>query len=68
MIKDKKDSENVVVDHLSKLVNEEVTQEEQEIQDEIPNESLLHMHKRSWFADMANYKVGGIIPSDFIWN
>jgi len=68
VIKDKKDSENVVVDHLSKLVNEEVTQEEQEIQDEIPNESLLHMHKRSWFADMANYKVGGIIPSDFIWN
>ena len=65
VIKDKKDSENVVVDHLSKLVNEEVTQEEQEIRDEFPNESLIHVHERSWFADMANYKAGGFIPSDF---
>ena len=64
MIKDKKGSKNVVVGHLSRLVNEEVTQEEQEIRDEFPNESLLHVYERPWFVYMANYKAGGIIPSD----
>ena len=68
MIKDKKGSKNVVADHLSRLVNEEVTQEEREIRDEFPNESLLYVHERSWFADMANYKAVGIIPIDFNWN
>jgi len=33
VIKDKKGSENVVVDHLSRLVNEEVTLKEAEIKD-----------------------------------
>ena len=68
VIKDKKGLENVVADHLSRLVNEEVTQEEQEIRDEFPDEFLQHVHERSWFADMANYKAEGIIPSDFNWN
>ena len=49
-------------------VDEEVTQEEQEIRDEFPDESVLHVHERSWFVDMANYKARGVIPSDFNWN
>ena len=68
VIKDKKGSENVMADHLSRLVNEEVTQEEQDIRDEFPDESVLHVHERPWFADMAGYMAGGIIPSDFNWN
>jgi len=68
VIKDKKGFENVVADHLSRLVNEEVTQDEQEIRDEFPNESLLHVKERPWFADMANYKAAGIIPNNFNWN
>ena len=35
VIKDKKGSENVVADHLSRVVNEEVTLKEAEIKDEI---------------------------------
>ena len=67
-IKDKKRYENLVVDHLSRLVNEEVTQEGQEIWDEFPNESLLFASERPWFADIANYKVVGIILNYLNWN
>jgi len=38
VIKDKKGSKNQVADHLSRLVNEEVTLEEVEIRDEFPDE------------------------------
>jgi len=41
VIRDKKGSENVVADHLSRLVNEEVTLKETEIKDEFPDESLF---------------------------
>jgi len=41
VIKDKKGSENVVADHLSRLVNEEVTLKEAEIKDEFPDEFLF---------------------------
>ena len=41
VIKDKKGSENLVADHLSRLVNEEVTLKELEIRDEFPDESLF---------------------------
>ena len=49
-----------MVDHLSRLVNEKVTQEDQEIQDGFPDESLLSMSERPWFIDIANYKVFSI--------
>nr|KYP72302.1 Retrovirus-related Pol polyprotein from transposon 17.6 [Cajanus cajan] len=52
-IKDKKGSENLVADHLSRLVNEEVTCKEGEIKDEFPDEALLLVQERPWFADMA---------------
>ena len=45
-IQDKKGSENVVADHLSRLVNEEVTLREMEIKDEFPDESLFMMSER----------------------
>ena len=46
VIKDKKGSENVVADHLSRLVNEEVTLKEAEIKDEFPDESLFLVAER----------------------
>uniref|UniRef100_A0A151UHH6 Retrovirus-related Pol polyprotein from transposon 17.6 n=1 Tax=Cajanus cajan TaxID=3821 RepID=A0A151UHH6_CAJCA len=66
-IKDKKGSENLVVDHLSRLVNEEVTCKEGEIKDEFPDEALLLVQERSWFAEMANFKATSIIPEDYTW-
>nr|KYP47758.1 Retrovirus-related Pol polyprotein from transposon 17.6 [Cajanus cajan] len=66
-IKDKKGSENLVADHLSRLVNEEVTCKEGEIKDEFLDEASLLVQERPWFADMANFKAAGIIPEDYNW-
>ena len=67
VIQDKKGSENIVADHLSRLVNEEVTSKEVEVRDEFPDESLFLVSERPWFADMANFKAAGIIPKDLTW-
>ncbi|GAU37514.1 hypothetical protein TSUD_21190 [Trifolium subterraneum] len=67
-IKDKKGTENLVADHLSRLVNNEVTKHEHEVREEFPDEKLLMMQERPWFADMANYKASGLIPEDFNWH
>jgi len=66
-IKDKKGSENHVADHLSRLANEEVTARESEVIDEFPNEKLLVVQERPWFADMANFKTIRIIPKTMDW-
>ena len=57
----------MVADHLSKLVNEEVTLKEAEIKDEFPDEFLFLIAERPWFANMANFKAAGIIPKDLTW-
>ena len=67
VIKDKKGSENVVADHLSRLVNDDVTSKEAEIRDKFPDESLFLILGRPWFADMANFKAAGVIPKDLNW-
>jgi hypothetical protein len=67
-IKDKKGTENLVADHLSRLVNIKVTECEQELLDEFPDEKLLKVQERPWFADLANYKASGVIPDDFNWH
>jgi len=67
VIKDKKGSENVVADHLSRLVNEDVTSKEDEIRDKFPDESLFLIAGRPWFAYMANFKAAGVIPKDLNW-
>lgn len=63
-IRDKKGSENVVADHLSSLVNIEVTKNEKEIQEEFPDEKLFMVQARPWFADFANYQATKLIPED----
>jgi hypothetical protein len=56
-----------VANHLSRLQNIEGTREVKEIVEEFPDERLLLIQERSWFADMANYKATGIIPDGFSW-
>ena len=68
VIKDKKGSENVVADHLSRLKNEEETKEEPKVKREFPDEFLLQVATRPWFTDMANYKATGIISEEFNWS
>jgi len=66
-IKDKKGSENHVADHLSRLANEAITAKEAEVLDEFPDEKLLAVHERPWFADMANFKAAHIVPKNMDW-
>ncbi|GJV86328.1 reverse transcriptase domain-containing protein [Tanacetum coccineum] len=58
-IKDKKGTENVAADHLSRIKNDE-TSDDNEIDDNFSGETLMEISTRDipWFADFANYLVG----------
>ncbi|GKD63473.1 reverse transcriptase domain-containing protein [Tanacetum coccineum] len=62
-IKDKKGTENVVADHLSRIENDE-TSDDNEVDDNFPGRTLMEITTRDipWFADFAKYLVGDIIP------
>jgi hypothetical protein len=59
--------ENVVADHLSRLDNAAITAREKSIEEEFPDEKLFAISKRPWFADIANFKVGKVIPRGYTW-
>ncbi|GKB22250.1 reverse transcriptase domain-containing protein [Tanacetum coccineum] len=54
-IKDKKGTENVATDHLSRIKNDE-TSDDHEVDDNFPGETLMEITTRDipWFADFAN--------------
>ncbi|GJT25077.1 reverse transcriptase domain-containing protein [Tanacetum coccineum] len=62
-IKDRKGTENIAADHLSRIENEEIS-ECSEVDDNFPGQTLMEINTRneSWFADFANYLVVDIIP------
>jgi hypothetical protein len=62
-IRDKKGSENVVADHLSRITMD-FTEEATPISETFPDEQLMHIaHTHSpWFADIVNYLVTGQMP------
>ena len=64
-IKDKKGTENLVADHLSRL---EGASDEIQVNDDFPEEHLLAVEdKRAvpWFADYLNYLVAKVVPPEF---
>ena len=61
-IKDKKGVENVVADHLSRLVFDD-SLESSPIKDVFPDEQLFSVVELPWFADIANFLVTGQLPS-----
>ncbi|CAN6583777.1 unnamed protein product [Malus baccata var. baccata] len=62
-IRDKKGSENVVVDHLSRMVHNE---EALPIAETFPDEQLLSIKVSTpWYADIVNFLVSKRIPSEF---
>ena len=64
-IKDKKGTENLVADHLSRLGGPRV---EVQVNDDFPNEQLLVIGDTKtvpWFSDYVNYLVAKVIPPDF---
>ncbi|GKF10762.1 reverse transcriptase domain-containing protein [Tanacetum coccineum] len=62
-IKDIKGTENVQADHLSRIENDE-TSDDSEVDDNFLGETLTEINTKDepWFADFANYLVGNIIP------
>ena len=61
-IKDKAGAENQVADHMSRLVRKE---DPEPIQEFFPDEQLFKAQGVSpWYADIANYLVGKILPDD----
>ena len=64
-IKEKKGTENLVADHLSRL---EGVRDDVPMNDEFPDEKLLAIEdKRAvpWFADYVNYLVAKVVPPGF---
>ena len=64
-IKDKKGTENLVADHLSRL---EGVSDDVQVKDDFPDERLLDIEdKRAvpWFADYVNYLVAKVVPPEF---
>ncbi|GJZ99610.1 hypothetical protein Tco_0672161 [Tanacetum coccineum] len=62
-IKDKKGAENIAADHLSRIENDE-TSDDSDVGDNYPRETLMEIttNDTPWFADFANYMVGDVIP------
>ena len=63
-IKDKKDSENVIIDHLSMLEFEERAPK-MAIKEAFPDEQLFKDETNlPWYADIVNYLAYGVLPLD----
>ncbi|GKE47901.1 reverse transcriptase domain-containing protein, partial [Tanacetum coccineum] len=60
---DRKGTENVAADHLSRIENEEISNDS-EVDDNFPGVTLIgiNVENEPWFADFANYLVADIIP------
>src|SRR5436190_3724218 len=61
-IRDKKGAENVVADHLSRIVVEDIV-EEAPIEESFPDEQLMQITEVPWYADIVNYLVTNQLPS-----
>ncbi|WJZ91316.1 hypothetical protein VitviT2T_010400 [Vitis vinifera] len=63
-IRDKKGVENVVADHLSRLV---IAHDSHglPINDDFPEESLMSIEVAPWYSHIANFLVSGEIPSEW---
>ncbi|GJT42414.1 hypothetical protein Tco_0951129 [Tanacetum coccineum] len=62
-IKDRKGTENVTANHLSRIENDE-SSDESEVDDNFPGETLMEINTKEepWFTDFANYLVADNIP------
>ncbi|KAL5791763.1 hypothetical protein ACOSP7_000357 [Xanthoceras sorbifolium] len=67
-IRDKKGSENVVANHLSRLLDYDNNQARDAaipIQESFPDEQLCEVHtEEPWYADLVNYISDRILPAD----
>ena len=66
-IKDKKDSDNVIVDHLSRIEKPIIKDERgTKIKENFPDEKHYQVSVHvPWYADLVNFLACGIIPPKF---
>ena len=63
---DKKGSDNVIADHLSRLERIVGTERGTEIAKIFPDEQLFMLSIQTpWYADIVNYLACGVIPFEF---
>ncbi|XP_022869570.1 uncharacterized protein LOC111388972 [Olea europaea var. sylvestris] len=62
-IRDKKGTENIVADHLSKLKPKEM-EDLVDINELFPGEQMLRVDEAPWYADIVNYLASSIPPPD----
>jgi RNase H-like domain found in reverse transcriptase len=66
-IRDKKGTENLVADHLSRLRHKpEIKEDDIPIDDSFPDEHLLAVSEfqAPWYADYVNFLACGVLPPD----
>ncbi|XP_076891846.1 uncharacterized protein LOC143543396 [Bidens hawaiensis] len=61
-IRDKKGSENVVADHISRLVERKEEEDALAINESFPDEQLFSVLTLPWYVDILNFLVAGTIP------
>ena len=65
-IKDKKDCDNVIADHLSRVVKTTMKREEKEVAENFADEQLFQLSfQLPWYADIVNFLVCGVVPPEF---
>ena len=65
-IKDKKGSDNVIADHLSRVEKPTVQEKGREIAENFPDKQLFQLSLQSpWYVDIVNYLACGIMPPEF---
>ncbi|GJX55499.1 reverse transcriptase domain-containing protein [Tanacetum coccineum] len=67
-IKDRKGTENVTADHLSRIENDE-SSDDSEVDDNFPRETFMEINTKDepLFADFSNYLVANIIPKGMMY-
>ena len=65
-IKDKKGSDNVIADHLSRLEKPMEDERGNEITENFPDEQLFQVSVQiPWYTDIVNFLAYGIMPPEF---
>ena len=67
-IKDKKGTENVVADHLSRMDHVQPNEgNDGDINEKFLDEQLLAVGEAPWYADIVNYLASSIVPSELTY-
>ena len=65
-IKDKKESDNVIADHLSRVERNKAEEEKTGLTENFPDEQLFQLSfQLPWYDNIVNYLACGVVPSEF---